>query len=389
MNLQAFVGSQIHSSLNLKGMEDNLVTLAIHTYEKAVILKSILESEGIEVYIHNVNLIQPVVSAGVRVRIKESDLPHALRVIEDNAWKEHPDPEPVSHEHPKKVLIPVDFSDYSKEACRWGIYYAHQVGAEVMLLHAYYNPYFPSAMPLGETLAYQINKEDSMAQLQAQVNQDLAAFCRELDQEMEEGGLPKVDYQTTLREGLPEEEILTFSEEYRPSLIVMGTRGKNQKELDLIGSVTAEVIEASHAPVWAIPDGVPFLDPISLRNVAFATSFNQRDLMAFDRFMEVMKPYPVNVHLFNISTSRNEWNEIRLSGVKEYFKKIYPNVQISYTVLADGDLLAAIEKFVSDQHIDMIALANPRRSLLARLFSPSKARRMLFHAAQPILVIGG
>ena len=117
-------------------MEDNLVTLAIHTYEKAVILKSILESEGIEVYIHNVNLIQPVVSAGVRVRIKESDLPHALRVIEDNAWKEHPDPEPVSHEHPKKVLIPVDFSDYSKEACRWGIYYAHQIGAEVMLLHA-------------------------------------------------------------------------------------------------------------------------------------------------------------------------------------------------------------------------------------------------------------
>ena len=50
-------------------MEDRLVTLAIHTYEKAVILKSILETEGIEVYIQNVNQIQPVVSAGVRVRI--------------------------------------------------------------------------------------------------------------------------------------------------------------------------------------------------------------------------------------------------------------------------------------------------------------------------------
>lgn len=55
-------------------MEDKLVTLAIHTFEKAQILKTMLETEGIEVYIHNVNQIQPVVSAGVRVRIKESDL---------------------------------------------------------------------------------------------------------------------------------------------------------------------------------------------------------------------------------------------------------------------------------------------------------------------------
>ena len=44
-------------------MEDKLVTLAIHTFEKAQILKTMLETEGIDVYIHNVNLIQPVVSA--------------------------------------------------------------------------------------------------------------------------------------------------------------------------------------------------------------------------------------------------------------------------------------------------------------------------------------
>ena len=67
-------------------MEDKLITLAIHTFEKAQILKTMLESEGIEVYITNVNQIQPIISAGVRVRIKESDLPHALRLIEDHHW---------------------------------------------------------------------------------------------------------------------------------------------------------------------------------------------------------------------------------------------------------------------------------------------------------------
>lgn len=45
-------------------MEDKLVTLAILTYTKAQILKNVLENEGIETYIHNVNQIQPVVSSG-------------------------------------------------------------------------------------------------------------------------------------------------------------------------------------------------------------------------------------------------------------------------------------------------------------------------------------
>ena len=67
-------------------MEDKLVTLAILTYTKAQILKNVLENEGIETYIHNVNQIQPVVSSGVRLRIKESDLPRALKITESSVW---------------------------------------------------------------------------------------------------------------------------------------------------------------------------------------------------------------------------------------------------------------------------------------------------------------
>ena len=124
-------------------MEDKLVTLAIHTFEKAQMLKMILESEGIEVYIHNVNQIQPVISAGVRVRIKESDLPHALRIIEDSKWLESPaEAEKEIADKGKRILVPVDFSDYSLKACEIAIHYAAKVDAEVMIMHAYFSPYF-------------------------------------------------------------------------------------------------------------------------------------------------------------------------------------------------------------------------------------------------------
>ncbi len=44
------------------------ITVAIHTYEKALALRSLLESEGIEVEFRNVNIEHPVHASGVRVR---------------------------------------------------------------------------------------------------------------------------------------------------------------------------------------------------------------------------------------------------------------------------------------------------------------------------------
>ncbi|MDR1981465.1 MAG: universal stress protein [Tannerellaceae bacterium] len=367
-------------------MEDKLVTLAIHTFEKAQILKTILETEGIEVYIHNVNQIQPVVSAGVRVRIKESDLTHALRIIEDSKWLEETR-EDVAAGGEKKILIPVDFSDYSIKACELGINYASTTGAEVMIMHAYFSPYFPTAIPLGDTLAYQVNEEESVQHILKRVQVDMENLCTHINRKIQSGSLPPVKYSYILREGLPEEEIIAYSKEYHPTLIVMGTRGKNQKDMDLIGSVTGEIIDRNRVPILAIPENVPFVDLSDAKNMAFATSFNQRDLIAFDVLMNLMKGFDLHIHLFNISTSRDEWNEIRLTGVKEYFKKQYPAAHITYTVLDDGDLLLAIEKFVRDQHIDLIALTTHRRNLLSRMFNPSIARKMLFHTDTPLLVL--
>ena len=154
-------------------MEDKLVTLAILTYAKAQILKNVLEAEGIEAYIHNVNLIQPVISSGVRVRIKESDLPHALQIIESSTWlaedivKEQEQSNKERNKQ-KKVLIPVDFSDYSLKACQFGFSFAKSINAEVILLHAYFSPIYVPTIPYGtENFNFQIEREDSIKSVMA------------------------------------------------------------------------------------------------------------------------------------------------------------------------------------------------------------------------------
>ncbi|MDR1102464.1 MAG: universal stress protein [Tannerella sp.] len=372
-------------------MEEALITLAIHTFEKAQILKTILESEGIEVCIHNVNQIQPVISAGVRIRIKESDLPHALRIMEDTKWLNDHAGNRFAEVAARQVLIPTDFSDYSVKACETGIHYAHRTGAEeVMFLHVYFNAYIPPSFPFVSELLTdrEEEKKTSLHSAHLQAIEQMERWCASIERKMASGELPRVKYDYMLLEGLPEEEIRLYAREYCPSLIVMGTRGNRQKDLDITGSVTGEIIELTDIPLLAVPAQVPFNNLYDMKRLAFALSFNQRDLIAFDRFAAFFKAYShVEIQLFNISTSKNEWNEIRLGGFHAYLKKQYPDLTFNHTVLDEGDLLEAIDSFVREKQIDMIACSTYRRSMIMRVFYPSIAHRMLFHSNTPLLVI--
>lgn len=374
-------------------MEDKLITLAILTYSKAQILQSVLENEGIESYIHNVNLIQPVISSGVRVRIKESDLPQALKIIESSSWlsseilqEESPEPAKASH-----VLIPIDFSAYSLKACDFGFRVAAKMQVEVVLLHVHFTPiYIPSLQY--STDHYGIPPIENSASIRSvieTIHKELDDLVKVIDKKIEDGIYPKVKYTCMLREGVPEEEILSYARHEKPLIIVMGTRGEHQKDLELIGSVTAEVIERSPVFVYAIPEQAPSKSIEDIHKVALFTSFDQRDLIAFDSLITTFKDNHFEVTFIHINSheQKRTWNEITLAGIKEYFKKQYPQLEFNYLTVDEEHLLNNLDQFVQENKIDMICTSNYKRNIFARLFNPSIARKMLFHANTPLLVI--
>lgn len=371
-------------------MEDKLVTLAILTYAKAQILKTILEDEGIETYIHNVNQIQPVISSGVRVRIKESDLPHALKIIESSAWlSEDVVGGKVSQTKStsNKVLIPVDFSGYSMKACEFGFNYAQNTGAEVVLLHVYFTPIYSTSLPYGDIFNYQLSDDENVKTILQKVHAELNGLLDKVKEKIASGQFPNVKYMCVLREGIPEEEILRYVKDCCPRIVIMGTRGKNQKDLDLIGSVTAEVIERSRVPVLAIPENTPFRQFSEVKHIAFITNFDQRDLIAFDSLIASFKSFRFSVSLIHLSGIKDTWDEIKLGGIKEYFHKQYPQLDIHYDVVQDDDLLNNLEQYIEKENIDIIALTSYRRNIFYRLFNPSIARKMIFHSDTPMLVL--
>lgn len=374
-------------------MEDKLVTLAILTYAKAQILRNVLENEGIEAYIHNVNLIQPVISSGVRVRIKESDLPHALQIIESSAWLSEDIGKEKEESAPKKkgqgkILIPVDFSDYSLKACQFGFSFAQAIDAEVILLHAYFSPIYIPTIPYGtDNFNFQIEREESIKSMIETVHKELNKLSDTIKKKVETGEFPDVKYSCILRDGIPEEEILRYAKENKPQIIIMGTRGRSQKDIDLIGSVTAEVIERSKTFVYAIPEHTPLKTFDDIKKVAFVTNFDQRDLIAFDSLITAFKSFHFAISFIHLSTENDAWNEIKLAGIKDYFQKQYPQLDLHYNVVKEDTILSNLDRYVKDENIDVICITNYKRNIFARLFNPSIARKMIFHANTPILVI--
>ncbi|MBQ1970213.1 MAG: universal stress protein, partial [Paludibacteraceae bacterium] len=300
-------------------MEDRLVTVAIHTYEKAQILKSVLEANGVDASIHNVNQILPVVSAGVRVRIRESDLPKALSIIEEmnNAQAVQEAVAEELQKKPHEILVPVDFSDYSQRACAFAFSLAEKTEAEVVLLHSYMN--FGASSSIGGVISYERTVDDEVRKANFErAEKEMLGFERQLREQIEMENLPNVKFSTKIREGIPEEEILHYVKRHAPMMIVMGTRGKSQKDMELIGSVTAEIVERAWVPVFAIPENTVIKSFNDIRNIACVTNFEDKDLIAFDKMMSILKPFKFKVHFVHFcqNSSENLWSEIKLSGIR-------------------------------------------------------------------------
>lgn len=377
---------------------EQLITLAIHTYEKAQILKTMLENAGISVTITNVNQLLPNVSAGVRVKIKESDLLRALDVIEETSWGKDEIYSELNYidryakGQQKKsdayVLIPVDFSDYTPKIIKVGFNFAKRRGLHVQIIHAYFSQFFSVApMILGDITGYQAVRELNMRREYEKATKRMEQLKKDLDEQIAKGELPQVTYETVVRDGAPEELILSTAKHHPPVGIIMGTRGKTRRNEDLIGSVAAEIIDAAKVPVLVVPEETPVDDLMNLKHVGVATGFDQRDLVLFDRMMGFMNPIDPEYRIFNISRSAEEWGEVELRAMAEYHKRHYPDSKISFSKLKDGDFSEALQEFIKSEEIDMIVVNTYRRNLFARFFNPGMARRMLFHAGTPLLVM--
>ena len=97
-----------------------------------------------------------------------------------------------------KVLIPVDFSNYSLKACEFGFNFAQNIGAEVVLLHVYFTPIYATSLPYGDVFNYQLSDEENVRSILQKVHADLNALSDKVKEKVASGEFPDIKYTCVL-----------------------------------------------------------------------------------------------------------------------------------------------------------------------------------------------
>ncbi|HEY8234366.1 MAG TPA: universal stress protein [Vicinamibacteria bacterium] len=140
----------------------------------------------------------------------------------------------------KKVLVPTDFSDSARHAFAYGVSFASEYKAELVLLHVVENL----------TVGY---ASDLFPVPMAEVFQEISGYARaELAKLAEEARKRGVAVSELVAQGKPSAEIIRHAAENAVDMIVLGTHGKGMLDQALFGSTTERVVRRAPCPVLTV-----------------------------------------------------------------------------------------------------------------------------------------
>jgi len=143
----------------------------------------------------------------------------------------------------KRVLVPIDGSNYSMEAGEFAIKLAKGYGLELYALHVVDE----TAL---ESLAHLTRKDQE--ELRRELHQEGENYLDYLEERAQSEG---IQLRKLIEEGTPHRVIVEVAERIGADLIVIGKVGRRGPRRILIGSVTERVIEAARCPVLVMrPD---------------------------------------------------------------------------------------------------------------------------------------
>ena len=141
--------------------------------------------------------------------------------------------------HPKRILVPIDFSVTSKKAFQYALQFAQRFGCDIVLLHVIE----PVEAIAGTSLAVDIF---------AQPEEDTTAAEAELALLAASSGSRQASFRSEVRIGHAPNEITKAAKEMDVDLIVIATHGYTSWRYLCIGSTAERVVRTAPCPVLVV-----------------------------------------------------------------------------------------------------------------------------------------
>ncbi len=144
----------------------------------------------------------------------------------------------------KKILVPIDFSEYSLKALDYAVEFAQVFKAKIFLVYVIEPMVYPTDFSMGQIAVPEITDD-----IGAKAEKDLEELI-----ETKIGG--KVKAEKIIRTGRPFLEIIETAAEVDADLIIIAIHGLTGMEHLLFGSTAEKVVRKAPCPVLTLREPI-------------------------------------------------------------------------------------------------------------------------------------
>lgn len=273
-----------------------------------------------------------------------------------------------------KILIPIDFSDTSKNALEHAAQICKKFDAKLHLMHVY-TSFNMSVLPNIDVVGYQRNDSET----KDLITEELNNIGNELNQKF------NISYQIEVRDGSISKEIAAAATETKADLIVMGTHGVSGFEEFFLGSNAYRTVTASTVPVLTV-QGNAKLSNYDRILVPIDSSKHTRDKIT--QVVSFAKMFNSKVHLVGLITEEHEEERnifnLKIKQIEEHFD----NKGVNYeSEILNGDNIAEMTLKHSKKIDASLIVIMTEQEASTGLFMGPYAQRIVNHSKVPVLSV--
>lgn len=272
----------------------------------------------------------------------------------------------------KKIIVPVDFSEYSEFALKAAALLSKKVPVEIYALHML----DLQEVNMSQTSSYSQEKGIYFLKLAEQ------KFKKFLQKDF----LKEVKVVPVIKHYKVFSEVNAIAKEINADLIIMGSHGASGLKEFFTGSNTEKVIRYSEIPVLILKNE---LKDVDFSDIVFATDFSEETIPSYKRMLGSLDFLGAKKHLLFVNLPNEKFkttpemdtlaNNFLMSAEGNVDRLINVNFVCAKTV-EDGIL-----SFSNAVGADLITIITHGRKGLAHVFSGSISEDISNHSALPIM----
>ncbi|WMI68086.1 universal stress protein [Mangrovimonas sp. YM274] len=271
----------------------------------------------------------------------------------------------------KNILLPTDFSENSLNSIRYAIKFYEGVSCEFFLLHV--NVLRNGMANLSAT---------ELVTLQDETYRRLEQLRSNIEKELPKGH--HFTFHTVVDHNFFVESVRSQVKKLKIDAIVIGTKGANTFENSGIGTRTHEIITKVKCNALVVPQQAKFHD---CKEIIFPTDFsmiyNDDTLQSIGA---ILKRFNTNFRVLHVCKKGSELFPDQVKN-KKYLEAFLSYFHHSFNFFNDKKLEAAIQSFVEDQGVDLIAMVAKNLNYMQRLLFQPSVKKLTYLTNIPFLVL--